>query len=91
MVELNRAVATGQAFGPAAGLAIVRPLQDLSSLRGYHLLPAVVGDLLCRAGDHAAAREEFLRAAALTQNNRERATLQGRAADCAAGHPQPRG
>ncbi|MDZ5622541.1 DUF6596 domain-containing protein [Nocardioides sp. HM23] len=86
VVDLNRAVATAQAFGPEAGLAIVRQLQELASMRSYHLLPAVAGDLLCRSGDHVAAREEFFRAASLTRNNQERSTLQGRAADCAAGH-----
>ena len=54
-------------------------------MRGYHLLPAVAGDLFCRLGDHEQAREQFLRAASMTRNARERATMQQRAADCA-GH-----
>ena len=83
VVELNRGVAAAQAFGPEAGLAIVRPLFDLPSLRGYHLLPAVAGDLLCRVGDHAEARQQFLHSAALTRNDRERSTMQRRAAECA--------
>lgn len=85
VVELNRAVATAQAFGPEAGLALVEPLLGLASMQRYHLLPAVNGDLLCRAGRHEPARQEFLRAASLTQNSQERVTLQGRAAECA-GH-----
>lgn len=86
VVELNRGVATAQAFGPQAGLAIVLPLLDRTDLGGYHLLPAVVGDLLCRNGCHEEAREYFLRSAALTKNSRERTTMQDRAAQCATGH-----
>lgn len=86
VVELNRGVATAQAFGPQAGLAIVLPLLDRTDLGGYHLLPAVVGDLLCRNGSHEEAREYFLRSAALTKNSRERTTMQDRAAQCATGH-----
>ena len=80
IVELNRAVAVSMAFGPAAGLACVEPLLAESSLRQYHLLPAVRGDLLFRLGRHDEARSEFERAAALTRNTRERALLLKRAA-----------
>ena len=86
VVELNRGVATAQAFGPQAGLDIVLPLFDVPGMRDYHLLPAVAGDLLCRSGEHDQAREHFLRAAAMTQNEVERTTMQRRAAACAAGH-----
>jgi RNA polymerase sigma factor (sigma-70 family) len=86
VIELNRGVATAQAFGPDAGLEIVLPLFDAPEMRDYHLLPAVAGDLWCRAGDHEQAREHFLRAAAMTQNSVERTTMQRRAAECAAGH-----
>ncbi|MFB9319716.1 RNA polymerase sigma factor [Cryptosporangium minutisporangium] len=86
VVELNRGVATAMAFGPEAGLEIVRPLFDVPGMREYHLLYAVTGDLLCRSGAHEEAREHFLRAAAMTRNTPERTTMQGRAADCAAGH-----
>ena len=86
VVELNRGVATAQAFGPEAGLEIVLPLFDVPGMRDYHLLPAVAGDLLCRCGAHEEARDHFLRAAALTQNTVERTTMQRRAATCAAGH-----
>jgi RNA polymerase sigma-70 factor (ECF subfamily) len=84
VVELNRAVAAGRAFGPQAGLDIVGPLLDLPAMRGYHLLPAVAGDLNCAAGNHEEARRHFLQAAALTANGHERTTMQRRAADCAA-------
>ena len=77
-------VATAQAFGPEAGLDVVRPLFELPSMRRYHLLPAVAGDLFCRLGEHEQAREQFLRAASLTRNERERSTMQRRAAECAA-------
>jgi predicted RNA polymerase sigma factor len=83
VVELNRAVAVAMAFGPAAGLELVDALTGEPSLRAYHLLPSVRGDLLARLGRDGEAREEFERAAALTQNARERALLLDRAAACA--------
>jgi RNA polymerase sigma-70 factor (ECF subfamily) len=83
VVELNRAVALGMAFGPAAGLEHVDALMSERSLDGYHLLPSVRGDLLARLGRLDEARQEFERAAALTRNERERALLQERAAACA--------
>jgi RNA polymerase sigma factor (sigma-70 family) len=82
IVELNRAVAVAMADGPAAGLEIVDRLRSEPTLRGYHLLPAVRGDLLARLGRHAEAREEFDRAAAHTRNTRERDVLLARSARC---------
>jgi predicted RNA polymerase sigma factor len=79
-VELNRAVAVSMADGPAAGLAIVDQLKDEPLLQSYHLLPSVRGDLLFKLGRFPEARAEFQRAAALTQNARERALLLERAA-----------
>ncbi|HSD66984.1 MAG TPA: DUF6596 domain-containing protein, partial [Vicinamibacteria bacterium] len=79
VVELNRGVAHAMAFGPAAGLAIVDPLAKEPSLRAYHLLPSVRGDLLARLGRRDEARAEFERAASLTRNARERELLQERA------------
>ena len=84
VVELNRAVALSRAFGPAAGLEVVDALLDEPSLRAYHLLPAVRGDLLDGLGRCDEARREFERAASLTRNGPERAVLLGRAAQCAA-------
>jgi predicted RNA polymerase sigma factor len=80
VVELNRAVAVGMAFGPAAGLAIVDDLLDEPALADYHLLPSVRGDLLTKLGRVEEARAEFERAASLTRNNRERDVLLARAA-----------
>jgi RNA polymerase sigma factor (sigma-70 family) len=80
VVELNRGVAVAMAFGPAAGLELVDALTGEPSLRAYHLLPSVRGDLLARLGRDGEAREEFERAAALTQNARERQLLLDRAA-----------
>jgi RNA polymerase sigma-70 factor, ECF subfamily len=82
VVELNRAVALAMAFGPAAGLRLVDELTGEPSLRDYHLLPSVRGDLLARLGRVAEARTEFVRAASLTRNERERALLLDRAAAC---------
>ena len=83
VVELNRAVAHGMAFGPAAGLALVDALAGEPSLRNYHLMPSVRGDLLAKLGRHDEARVEFERAASLTRNSRERDLLLERAAACA--------
>jgi RNA polymerase sigma factor (sigma-70 family) len=85
VVELNRAVAVAMAFGPQAGLDLVDALENEPSLKGYHLLPSVRGDLLAKLGRLAAARAEFTRAAALTRNTRERDLLLKRAAACARG------
>ncbi len=72
VVELNRAVAVAMAFGPAAGLELVDALTSEPSLKNYHLLPSVRGDLLKKLGRLDEARAEFERAAALTRNARER-------------------
>jgi predicted RNA polymerase sigma factor len=85
VIEINRAVAFTRAFGPAAGLEIVEPLMTEPSLRGYHHLHVVRGDCLARLGRFEEARAAFAQAAALTQNARERALLEGRAAACAEG------
>ena len=79
VVELNRAVAVGMAAGPAAGLALVDRVVSEGRLAQYHLLPAVRGDLLAKLGRHEEARVEFLRAAELTENARERDILRSRA------------
>ncbi len=84
VVELNRAVAVGMAFGPEAGLDLVDALVPEPSFKTYHLLPAVRGDLLRKLGRSEEARAEFERAALLTENARERRLLQRRAAECAA-------
>jgi RNA polymerase sigma factor (sigma-70 family) len=78
IVEVNRAVAVGFAFGPAQGLAIADALRDEPRLKGSHLLPTVRGDLLAKLGRGAEARAEFRRAAELTGNERERALLLAR-------------
>jgi RNA polymerase sigma-70 factor, ECF subfamily len=82
VVELNRAVAISMAFGPAEALDLVNDLAEDPSLRSYHLLPTVRGDLLERLGRLDEARDEFVRAAELADNSRERAVLRGRAASC---------
>jgi RNA polymerase sigma factor (sigma-70 family) len=80
VVELNRAVAVGMSAGPAAGLEVADRLSSDRALEGYHLLPAVRGDLLSKLGRLDEARTEFERAASLTQNARERDLLLERAA-----------
>jgi RNA polymerase sigma factor (sigma-70 family) len=81
IVELNRAVAVGMAFGPKAGLELVDALRSEPSLKSYHLLPSVRADLLKKMGRVDEARAEFERAASLTRNARERELLLARAAD----------
>ncbi len=92
IVELNRAVAVAMAFGPAAGLEIIDTLTLEASLKAYHLLPSVRGDLLRKLGRFGEARAEFERAAALTRNGRERELMLERARACEGGSalPQPR-
>jgi RNA polymerase sigma-70 factor (ECF subfamily) len=80
VVELNRAVAVGMAFGPAAGLELVDELVVEGSLPGYHLLSSVRGDLLARLGRNEEARSELELAASMTRNARERQLLLERAA-----------
>ncbi|HKK28692.1 MAG TPA: RNA polymerase sigma factor [Gemmatimonadota bacterium] len=82
VVELNRAVAVGRAYGPEVGLEIADALREEPLLDDYHLLPAVRGDLLERLGRTAEARAAFERAADLTRNERERAVMRERAAAC---------
>ncbi|MFI7124607.1 RNA polymerase sigma factor [Nonomuraea sp. NPDC050153] len=84
IVELNRAVALSMAYGPAVGLRLLDQIAGEPSLKDYHLLPSVRGDLLFKLGRREEARTEFERAARMTRNTRERALLQERAAAC---HP----
>jgi predicted RNA polymerase sigma factor len=80
------------AFGPAVGLELADQLRDEPALRHYHLLPSVRGDLLAKLGRHAEAQAEFIRAAGLTRNLRERTLLLERAKTCAQdGKPPPGG
>jgi len=88
VVELNRAVAIGMAFGPAAGLALVDTLAQDPALTRYHWLASVRGDLLAKLGRHTEAEQAFSEAAALTQNERERALLRERAQESQAAGTQ---
>ncbi len=90
IVELNRAVALGMAEGPEAGLALADRLLSEPTLKNYHLLPSVRGDLLFKLGRHEEARAAFDAAAALTSNRRERDLLKRRATLAAAAHLAPR-
>jgi len=82
VIELNRAVAVGMAFGPAAGLELADTLTSEPALANYHLLPSVRGDLLKKLGRLEEARAEFERAAALTRNEPERGLLLERVREC---------
>jgi RNA polymerase sigma-70 factor, ECF subfamily len=87
VVELNRAVALGMAYGPSVGLELVDQLVGDPALKEYHLLPSVRGDLLAKLDRLDEARDEFERAASLTRNQRERQLLLDRAAVCARAEP----
>ena len=79
IVELNRAVAVSMASGPLAALELLDPIRDHPLMKNYHLLSSVRGDLLARLGRQAEANAEFLNAASLTRNAREKALLTERA------------
>jgi RNA polymerase sigma factor (sigma-70 family) len=91
VVDLNRAVALGMAFGPAAGLELADTLTSEPSLQDYAFLPSVRGDLLAKLGRLGEAQAEFVRAASLTRNARQRKLLLERATACRQGDlvPQP--
>jgi RNA polymerase sigma factor (sigma-70 family) len=82
VVRLNRAVAVGMAYGPQDALDLVDALRDEPTLKAYHLLPSVRGDLLFKLDRRSEARAEFERAASLTQNVRDQKYLRERAAAC---------
>jgi predicted RNA polymerase sigma factor len=90
VVEVNRAVAHGRAFGPEAGLAVLAGI-DAASLGDSALLPSVRGDLLERAGQHAQAGAAFTEAAGRTRNESERGVLRRRAELNLAHGPEPAG
>ncbi len=90
VVELNRAVAIGMAFGPAEALPLVDELLQQPALKGYHWLPSVRGDLLLKLGRRDEARLEFERAAGMTRNAREQRLLLERAAEAGGTQPQLR-
>ncbi|MGB3829441.1 MAG: RNA polymerase subunit sigma-24, partial [Ornithinimicrobium sp.] len=79
VVELNRAVALGMAYGPEVGLQLIDQVATIPQMANYHLLPSVRGDLLERLGRHTEAASEFRRAASLATNDREQALLTRRA------------
>jgi predicted RNA polymerase sigma factor len=79
VVELNRAVAVGMAFGPQAGLEILDAVARDPAMAAYHLLPSVRADLLGKLGRGEEARAEWARAAALARNGTERNLLLARA------------
>ena len=79
VVEVNRAVAHGRAFGPAAGLAVLDAVAVDAGAPYGHQWHAVRGDLLVRAGRGTEASAEFRTAASLTRNDAERSLLLRRA------------
>ncbi|WP_336216278.1 RNA polymerase sigma factor [Nonomuraea sp. LPB2021202275-12-8] len=80
MVTLNHAVAVAMAQGPAAGLALLEPLETDDRLSGHHRLHAVRAHLLEMAGDHQGARDSYRKAARLATSLPEQRYLLDRAA-----------
>jgi RNA polymerase sigma-70 factor (ECF subfamily) len=85
VVALNRAVAVGMAYGPAAGLRLVDGLAAAGSLAGYHLLSATRADLLRRLGRTAEAAEAYHEALRLATTDTERRYLRRRITEVTAG------
>lgn len=81
IVELNRAAAVAMATGPASALRIIDRLAASDALKGYHLLPATRGEMLLRLGRREEARSEFVTAAELAGNDRERGLLEAKASE----------
>jgi len=79
MVTLNHAVAVAMVKGPQAGLELLGPLDDDRRLAEHHRLDAVRAHLLEMAGDRAAARSSYRRAARRTTSLAERRYLEARA------------
>jgi RNA polymerase sigma factor (sigma-70 family) len=80
MVTLNHAVAVAMVNGPRAGLELLRSLDDDDRISGHHRLDAVRAHLLEVAGDRAAARASYRRAARRTTSLPEQRYLEARAA-----------
>jgi RNA polymerase sigma factor (sigma-70 family) len=80
VVTLSRAVAVAAVHGPVAGLAALGTLDHDGRLNHSHRLDAVRAHLLEQAGDPAAARECYLRAARTTASQPEQRYLTRRAA-----------
>ena len=82
VVDLNRAVAHGMAFGPDVALGLIEEIEAEGQLENYAPLPAARADSLFRAGRLSEARPHFERAAGMTRNVREREFLLKRAEAC---------
>lgn len=82
IVSLNRAVAVGMGYGPAAGLEALAPLANHPDLTSYHLLPSVRGEFLMQLGRNAEAREEIGRSLSMTQNRAEKLLLAAKLQRC---------
>jgi predicted RNA polymerase sigma factor len=80
IVTLSRAVALARVHGPRAGLALLGSLDTDERMTHHHRLEAVRAHLLEETGDLEAARESYLRAAALTASLPEQRYLTQRAA-----------
>jgi predicted RNA polymerase sigma factor len=86
VIELNRAVAVGMAFGPEAALPLVDALAQEPAMQRYHLMHSVRADLLGKLGRIDDAREALERAVELTSNEQERRLLRERSRDLTLTH-----
>jgi RNA polymerase sigma-70 factor (ECF subfamily) len=83
IVALNRAIAIGERDGPGVGLAAIHAIRDVEALRGYYLLPAVLGEMHLQLGRLEEAKRFFEHACSLTSSDAERQLLRRKAAACA--------
>jgi RNA polymerase sigma factor (sigma-70 family) len=80
VVTLNRAVAVAMVDGPLAGLALLGTLDGDARMAHNHRLEAVRANLLERAGELAAARDSYRKAARMTASIPEQRYLALKAA-----------
>lgn len=85
VVELNRAVAVAQAYGPQEGLRLLQAIEARGELSSYHLLPAARGRFLMRLDRFPEAAQAYRRALELAVNSAERQFLERRLAEAETG------
>ena len=83
VIRLNRAVAHGYAYGPAAGLTLIAEARTGGGLDGYPPALAAEAEFTARHGDRVAAGALFRAAAEAVRSEPERRALLRRAADLA--------
>ena len=78
VIELNRAIAVAMRDGAETGLALIEELFSRGELLNYHFAHAARADLCRRLKKNEQARESYLRALEIAQQEPERRFLQQR-------------